>query len=140
MLRIFDIDSAQLFSIEQAEGKVSPLYFCRAAGLPSLAQRHLAGSFRGLRRQRPESAFGSALKAAISRHDLLLVEVLLKNDRSILDDRLIERPFKLTRIGPYTIIEPATQLDILPWLLRRKKRTTSSSTSFSTTCGLMTFR
>lgn len=48
------------------------------------------------------------MKAAISRHDALLVEVLLKSHTSILDDRLIERPYKVTRLGPYTIIEPAT--------------------------------
>lgn len=59
MLRIFDIDSAQLSSIEQAKGLVSPLYFCCAAGLAPLAAKLLTGPFKGGRQQSSEGASGA---------------------------------------------------------------------------------
>lgn len=108
MLRIFDVDFAQLYSVERTKDPVSPLYFSCAAGLPSLAERLFRGNLRHIRRQNSEGAYGSALKAAICQHDLELVQTLLKNGVSVQEDGQIERPYKVTRIGPYTIIEPAT--------------------------------
>ena len=107
MLGIHDLDSAQLYSVERTRDPVSSLYVSCVADLPSVAERLLEQTYKGLRQQLPEGAFGSSLKAAIYGRDPQLTETLLKHGVSISEDRLINRPFKVHRIGPYTIIEPA---------------------------------